>query len=125
MPQDRLPAKHIFPIFSHIAHQRMQDKKITYYSFMFHSKKMGDQQIFKLVQSESLKWCHKLLRNSKMERHNIYSHKMAINTHYIQERTIVSYSQSKQKSKKTSTEWITEVMSQAAKEPQQDGTSQH
>ena len=26
---------------------------------------------------------------------------------------------------KTSTEWITEVMSQAAKEPQQDGTSQH
>ena len=29
------------------------------------------------------------------------------------------------KSKKTSSEWITEVMSQAAKEPQQDGTSQH
>ena len=26
---------------------------------------------------------------------------------------------------KTSTEWITEVMSQAAKEPQQDGTLQH
>ena len=25
----------------------------------------------------------------------------------------------------TSSEWITEVMSQAAKEPQQDGTSQH
>ena len=35
-----------------------------------------------------------------MELYNIYSHKMAINTHYIQERTIVLYSQSKQKSKK-------------------------
>jgi len=35
-----------------------------------------------------------------MELHNIYSHKMAINTHYIQERTIVLYSQSKEKLKK-------------------------
>ena len=57
--------------------------------------------IQKLVRSESLKWCHKLRRShSKMELYNIYSHKMAINTHYIQERTIVLYSQSKQKSKK-------------------------
>ena len=32
---------------------------------------------------------------------------------------------SKKKIEKTSSEWITEVMSQAAKEPQQDGTSQH
>merc|ERR1712240_917344 len=38
--------------------------------------------------------------HSKMEPHNIYSHKMAINTHYIQERTIVLYSQSKEKIKK-------------------------
>ena len=29
------------------------------------------------------------------------------------------------KKKETSSEWITEVMSQAAKEPQQDGTLQH
>ena len=35
-----------------------------------------------------------------MELYNIYSHKMAINTHYIQERTIVLYSQSKEKIKK-------------------------
>ena len=55
----------------------------------------------KLVRSESLKWCHKLRRShSKMELYNIYSHKMAINTHYIQERTIVLYSQSKEKIKK-------------------------
>ena len=32
---------------------------------------------------------------------------------------------SKSNAEKTSTECITEVMSQAAKEPQQDGTSQH
>jgi len=61
-------------------------------------------QIFctkKLVRSESLKWCHKLRRShSKMELYNIYSHKMAINTHYIQERTTVLYSQSKEKLKK-------------------------
>ena len=44
----------------------------------------------KLVRSESLKWCHKLRRShSKMELQNIYSHKMAINTHYIHERTFV------------------------------------
>ena len=36
-----------------------------------------------------------------MEPHNIYSHKMAINTHYIHERTIVLYSHSKEKIKKT------------------------
>ena len=35
-----------------------------------------------------------------MELYNIYSHKMAINTHYIQERTIVLYSHSKEKIKK-------------------------
>ena len=35
-----------------------------------------------------------------MELYNIYSHKMAINTHYIQERTTVLYSQSKEKLKK-------------------------
>ena len=35
-----------------------------------------------------------------MELYNIYSHKMAINTHYIQERTTVLYSQSKEKIKK-------------------------
>merc|ERR1712212_331179 len=53
------------------------------------------------VRSESLKGCHKLRRShSKMEPHNIYSHKMAINTHYIQERTIVLYSRSKEKIKK-------------------------
>ena len=55
----------------------------------------------KLVRSESLKWCHKLRRShSKMEPHNLNSHKMAINTHYIHERTIVLYSHSKEKSKK-------------------------
>ena len=32
--------------------------------------------------------------------YNIYSHKMAINTHYIHERTIVLYSHSKEKIKK-------------------------
>ena len=52
----------------------------------------------KLVRSESLKWCHKLRRShSKMELYNIYSHQMAINTHYIHERTIVLYSHSKEK----------------------------
>ena len=52
----------------------------------------------KLVRSESLKWCNKLRRShSKMELHNINSHKMAINTHYIHERTIVLYSHSKEK----------------------------
>ena len=35
-----------------------------------------------------------------MELHNIYSHKMAINTHYIHERTIVLSSHSKEKSEK-------------------------
>ena len=35
-----------------------------------------------------------------MELYNIYSHKMAINTHYIQERTTFLYSQSKKKLKK-------------------------
>ena len=35
-----------------------------------------------------------------MELYNIYSHKMAINTHYIHERTIVLYSHSKEKIKK-------------------------
>ena len=35
-----------------------------------------------------------------MELYNIYSHQMAINTHYIHERTIVLYSHSKEKIKK-------------------------
>ena len=35
------------------------------------------------------------------------------------------YYNPKKNTKKTSSEWITGVMSQAAKEPQQDGTLQH
>ena len=35
-----------------------------------------------------------------MELYNIYSHKMAINTHYIHERTIVLYLHSKEKIQK-------------------------
>ena len=61
------------------------------------SKKIQNQKK-KIVRSESLKCCHKLRRShSKMELHNIYSHKMPINTHYIHERTIVLYSHSKEK----------------------------
>ena len=81
------------------SHSKMEFKR------KIHKKIQNQKEIRKtskkLVRSESLKWCHKLRRShSKMELYNIYSHQMAINTHYIHERTIVLYSRSKEKIKK-------------------------